>query len=258
VAFTIAIVASLESLLSLEAADKLDPYKRNSPTNQELKAQGIGNIISGLIGGLPITAVIVRSSANVNAGARTKMSAILHGLLLLVCAIFIPTILNLIPLSCLAALLLVVGYKLAKVSLFKEMYQLGRRQLIPFLVTILVILMTDLLIGISVGMAIAMFFILKDNYKTPYFFRAADNTTQQVAILELSEHVSFLNKGSIQLTLDELPNNSRVLIDGSKTVQIDYDVQEVIYNFWSNAEQRGIKVELKNIDFKGFRPSAVH
>jgi carbonic anhydrase len=257
-AATIALVASIESLLSVEAADKLDTYKRNTPTNQELKAQGIGNMVSGMIGGLPITAVIVRSSANINSGARTKMSAILHGILLLVCAIFIPNVLNLIPLSCLAALLLTVGYKLAKISLFKEMYLQGWRQLAPFLTTIIVILMTNLLVGIGVGMVLAIFFILKDNYKTPYFFKHDDRAAGEVYLLELSEHVSFLNKGSIQLTLDNLPKGSEIVIDGTKTVQIDYDVQELIYNFWNNAKQREITVELKNVDFKGFKPSKGH
>ncbi len=258
VAFTIAIVASLESLLSVEATDKLDPYKRNTPTNQELRAQGFGNMLSGLIGGLPITAVIVRSSANVNAGAKTKMSAIIHGVLLLGCAIFIPQILNLIPKACLAALLLIVGYKLAKVSLFKEMFRLGWRQFIPFVVTIGVILATNLLYGIGVGMVVAIFFILKDNYTTPYFFKKECKETPGACLLELSEHVSFLNKGSVQLTLDELPDGSHIIIDGTKTVRIDYDVQEVLYNFWNNAGQRDIKVELKNVDFNGFKPSSGH
>lgn len=255
VAFTIAIVASIESLLSVEATDKMDPFKRNTPTNRELKAQGVGNMISGMIGGLPITAVIVRSSANVNAGGKTKMSAIFHGVLLLVCAIFIPTVLNLIPKACLAGLLLVVGYKLANVALFKEMYKIGMRQLVPFTITIAVMLATNLLVGVGVGMVIAFFFILKDNYSSPYFFRKLENGSH---MLELSEHVSFLNKGSIQLVLDDLPKGSHISIDGSKTVQIDYDVQEVLYNFWSNASQREIEVELVNVDFNGFNPSKGH
>ncbi len=257
-AVTIALVASIESLLSVEAADKLDPYKRNTPTNQELKAQGIGNMVSGLIGGLPITAVIVRSSANINAGAKTKMSAIIHGVLLLACAVFIPMVLNLIPLSCLAALLLLVGYKLAKISLFTEMYKQGLRQFLPFLVTIGVILMSNLLVGIGVGMVLAIFFILRDNYKTPYFFKQLSNTDGKFYVLELSEQVTFLNKGSIQLALDDLPNDSRLVINGSKTVQIDYDVQEVLYNFYNYASQRDIEVELIDIDFKGFNPSEAH
>jgi MFS superfamily sulfate permease-like transporter len=255
VAFTIAIIASIESLLSVEAADKMDPYKRNTPTNQELKAQGVGNIVSGLIGGLPITAVIVRSSANANSGAKTKMSTIIHGILLLVCAIFIPTILNLIPKAGLAGLLLLVGYKLANVSLFKEMYKLGMRQLVPFTITITVMLATNLLVGVGVGMVVAFFYILKDNYNTPYFFKTLQDGSFR---LDLSEHVSFLNKGSIQLTLDGLADNSHIIIDGSKTVQIDYDVQEVLYNFWGNAGQRNIQVELVNVDFKGFTPNKGH
>lgn len=255
VAFTIAVVASIESLLSVEATDKMDPYKRNTPTNRELKAQGVGNMVSGLIGGLPLTAVIVRSSANVNAGAKTKMSAIIHGVLLLVCAIFIPTLLNLIPKACLAGLLLLVGYKLASASLFKEMYKLGLRQLVPFTITIAVMLATNLLVGVGVGMAVAFFFILKDNYSTPYFFKKTSTGNYS---LSLAEHVSFLNKGSIQLVLDDLENGASITIDGSKTIIMDYDVQEVLYNFWENASQRDIKVELRNIDFKGFNPSQGH
>jgi MFS superfamily sulfate permease-like transporter len=233
----------------------MDPYKRSTPTNQELKAQGVGNMLSGLIGGLPITAVIVRSSANANSGAKTKMSTIIHGGLLLVCAIFIPTVLNLIPKAGLAGLLLLVGYKLANVSLFKEMYKLGMRQLVPFIITIAVMLATNLLVGVGVGMVVAFFYILKDNYTTPYFFKTLNNGSFR---LELSEHVSFLNKGSIQLTLDGLANHSHIVIDGSKTVQIDYDVQEVLYNFFENAEQRSIKVELLNVDFNGFIPNKGH
>lgn len=255
IAFTIAVIASIESLLSVEATDKMDPYKRNTPTNRELKAQGIGNIVSGLIGGLPLTAVIVRSSANVNAGAKTKMSAIFHGLLLLVCAIFIPSVLNLIPKACLAGLLLLVGYKLASASLFKEMYKLGLRQLVPFTITIVVMLATNLLVGVGVGMAVAFFFILKDNYNTPYFFTKTGTSTYSLA---LAEYVSFLNKGSIQFVLDGLENDVTIVIDGTKTAKIDYDVKEVLYNFWENASQRNIKVELKNIDFIGFIPSKGH
>lgn len=252
VAVTMAIVASLESLLSVEAVDKLDPYKRNTPANRELMAQGAGNLVSGLIGGLPVTAVIVRSSANVNSGGKTKMSAIIHGLLLLTCAIFIPTMLNLIPKACLAGLLLVVGYKLANIALLKEMYKLGLRQLIPFTITIAVILAVNLLVGIGVGMVIAFFFILKDNFSTPYFFKTMGDGSYK---LELSEHVSFLNKGSIQLVLDGLAKGSSITIDGSKTIKMDYDVQELLHDFWENAAQRNITVALKNIDLKGFSPS---
>lgn len=247
VAVTIAIVASLETLLSVEAADKLDPYKRNTPTNQELKAQGVGNMVSGLLGGLPLTAVIVRSSANVNAGAKTKMSAIIHGLFLLLSVILIPGILNMIPLACLAAILLVVGYKLAKISLFTSMYRLGWSQFVPFMATVVTILLTDLLKGIAVGMVIAIFHILRNNYKTPYFFQQKHYKEGEEIRLELSEDVSFLNKGSLSLTLEHLPNNSHVIIDGSRSQHIDYDALEIIQNFRETAKLRNIKLELINI-----------
>lgn len=258
VAITLAIVASLESLLSLEATDKLDPFKRVSPANRELKAQGIGNMVSGLIGGLPVTAVIVRSSANVASGGRTKASAIIHGALLLLSTIFIPDLLNLIPLSCLAALLLVIGYKLAKVSLFKEMWGTGMRQFIPFVITIVVILLTDLLVGIMVGMVVAIFFILKDNFATPYFFKSAEESGTGENILELAEHVSFLNKASIQDALKKLPPGSKLVIDARKAVQIDYDVKEVIYNFLQSSQAKEVIVETKGLDLNGFTSSGGH
>jgi MFS superfamily sulfate permease-like transporter len=247
VAITIAIIASLESLLSLEAVDKLDPYKRNSPTNQELKAQGVGNFLAGLIGGLPMTAVIVRSSANINAGGRTKMSAIIHGLLLLISVVLIPTFLNLIPLASLAAILLLVGYKLAKIELFKEMYKLGSSQFLPFIVTVLAILFTDLLRGIGLGMAIALFYILKNNYKTPYFFHRESHKEKEIIRLKLSEDVSFLNRGSILLTLSHLPENVHIIIDGSGSQNIDYDVLEIFHDFEISAKLKNIKVEMIDI-----------
>jgi len=251
VAVTIAIIASLESLLSLEAVDKLDPYKRTSPANQELKAQGVGNFLSGLIGGLPMTAVIVRSSANVNAGGRTKMASFIHGILLLVSVLLIPTFLNLIPLASLAAILLLVGYKLAKIDLFKSMYKLGLTQFLPFIITIVAILFTDLLRGIGLGMAVALFFILKNNYKTPYFFHKEEHVKGDVIRLKLSEDVSFLNRGSILLTLSHLPEKSHIIIDGSGSQNIDYDVLEIINDFKISSQLKDIKVELINIpEFK--------
>jgi len=247
-ALTIAIVASLESLLCVEATDKLDPERRNTPTNRELIAQGSGNIVSGLIGGLPVTQVIVRSSANINAGGKTKLSAIFHGLLLLGCAILIPTFLNMIPLACLAAVLLMVGYKLAKVSLFKEMYKIGWEQFLPFLVTIIAILFTDLLKGIGIGMVFAIFYILRKNYRTSYFFHKNEVKAGEQIRIVLSEEVTFLNKASIQLMLEELPENSNVLIDGSRSTNIDYDVVEIIQNFKKHgATIKNITLELKNI-----------
>lgn len=247
VAITIAIIASLESLLSCEAADKLDPYKRNTPTSRELKAQGLGNLVSGFIGGLPITAVIVRSSANINAGGKTKLAAIFHGLLLLLSVIGIASVLNKIPLACLAALLLMVGYKLAKVSLFKSMYRLGLAQFLPFVITVVAIQFSDLLKGIGVGMAVSLFFILRNNYKVAYFFHKEEKDGTDTTIIRLAEEVSFLNKGSIALTLDQLRDGSHVIIDGSKSQNIDLDVLELIHDFKNTAELKKIKLELKNI-----------
>jgi MFS superfamily sulfate permease-like transporter len=243
IAFTLAIVASLETLLCVEATDKLDPYRRTTPTNRELKAQGIGNIVSGMIGGLPVTQVIVRSSVNINTGGKTKMSTIIHGIIMLISAIFIPLYLNLIPLASLAAILLLVGYKLSKASLYKSMYKLGWEQFVPFIVTILAILMTDLLKGIAIGMVVAIYFILRKNFKHSYFYKREDNHDGEVITLQLSEEVTFLNKGSIGFTLDQLPHNSTVIIDGSKSVDIDYDVIEIIQNFKNHtAPSRNIKV----------------
>ena len=247
-AFTIAIIASLESLLSVEAVDKLDPHKRNTPTNRELKAQGVGNLISGLIGGMPLTAVIVRSSANINAGGQTKVSAFVHGIFLLLSVLFLASFLNQVPLSALAAVLLLVGYKLTKPALYKSQWKLGINQFIPFFVTVVAILFTDLLIGISIGLAIGIFYILKANYESAYFFHREEVPGKKKAIrLRLSEHVSFLNKASIIQVLDKVPDNSFVIIDGTSSINIDYDVLETIERFKVSAQDRGITVELINI-----------
>jgi MFS superfamily sulfate permease-like transporter len=252
VAATIAIVASLESLLSIEAADKLDPFKRTTPPNRELKAQGLGNIFSGMIGGLPLTAVIVRSSANVNAGARTKMSSFFHGLLLLASVLALASVLNKIPLACLAALLLVIGYKLAKIPLFVSMYKQGWEQFLPFIVTIVAIQFSDLLKGIGVGMAVAIFFILRNNYKRATFISTEKKQQGEVIRIELAEEVSFLNKGSISNTLAGLPENSKVVIDGSKSHTIDVDVIEMIHDFKRTAVLKNIELGLIGIpEFKG-------
>ena len=246
-AVTIAIIASLESLLSTEAADKLDPFKRVTPTNRELKAQGIGNIVSGLIGGLPMTAVIVRTSANVNAGGKTKLSAIFHGLLLSVSAAFFATFLNQIPLPCLAAVLLVVGYKLAKISLFKEMYKLGWDQFIPFIITVVAIQFSDLLKGISLGMLVAIFYILRTNYRRDYKFHQDAKNDGGLITITLSEHVTFINKGSIALKLSNIENDANVVIDGKDAHFIDLDVLEILYDFKENAIQKNINVQFNNI-----------
>jgi carbonic anhydrase len=245
VAFTLAIVASLETLLSVEATDKLDPFKRNTPTNRELKAQGVGNIVSGLIGGLPVTQVIVRSSANINSGGRTKLATITHGAILLLSAILIPAFLNYIPLASLAAILLLVGYKLSNISLYRGMYKLGWEQFIPFITTVVAILYTDLLRGIGIGMVVAIYFILRKNYKHSYYYKKETHKDGEVIRLILSEEVTFLNKGNIQLTLEKLPHNSKVIIDGSKSVNIDYDVVEIIHDFKNHrADSNNIEVEL--------------
>ena len=231
VAFTIAIVASIETLLSLEAADKIDKYKRVSPPNRELKAQGFGNIISGMLGGLPLTSVIVRTSANVNAGAKTKMASFFHGLMLLISIALIPSILNMIPLSSLAAILLTTGFKLAKPQIFKEMFQKGIHQWAPFVITILAIVFSDLLIGVAIGLSVSIFAVLRVNYKNPYYFQKTLNKNGETIKIELAQEVSFLNKANIAKTLNELPENSRVTIDGSKTKYIDPDVVEILKDF---------------------------
>lgn len=244
--FTIALVASLETLLCVEATDKLDPHKRITPTNRELLAQGAGNMLSGLIGGLPITQVIVRSSANIQSGGRTKASAIIHGFLLLISVIVIPKILNYIPLSVLAAILFIVGFKLAKPSLFKSMYKLGPKQFIPFIVTILGIVFTDLLTGIGIGVAVAAVVILMNNYKNSHFMhiKERDDDVHHV-YMTLSEEVTFLNKGAILKELDQLPNGTHISIDMRKSVKVDYDVKEIIANFMKyNAVERDITVEI--------------
>ena len=244
VAITIALVASIETLLCVEATDKLDPFKRTTPTNRELKAQGIGNMLSGMIGGLPITQVIVRSSANINAGAKSKISTITHGVILLLAAYFIPGFMNQIPLACLAAILLMVGYKLSKISLYRSMFRLGHEQFIPFIMTIIGILLTDLLKGIGIGMAVAIFYILKKKCQHSYHYKKENDPHQGTITLRLSEEVTFLNKASIQATLDEVPDNSRIVIDGSHSIHIDHDVLEIIHRFKAHvAPARNIKFE---------------
>jgi len=258
VAITIAIVASLETLLCLEATDKLDPLKRVSPANKELRAQGIGNLISGLIGGLPITQVIVRSSTNIQSGGKTKTSAILHGFILLGSAMMIPTVLNLIPLSSLAAILILVGYKLAKPALFKKMFKTGWTNFIPFVVTILAIVLTDLLVGIGIGMAVAIFFVLYENYQKPFFFEKENHLSDSGHItLTLSEDVTFLNKANIQRALQIIPDNSKVTIDAAKSINIHHDVIEIIEEFEVNAKQRNIEVEIISRKQKGVETSPI-
>ncbi len=245
VGFTIAIVASIETLLCLEAVDRIDPLRRYSPTNRELKAQGIGNILSGLLGGLPMTSVIVRSSANVNANGKTKLSAITHGVVLLICAVSIPFLLNKIPLAVLASILILTGYKLAKPALFKKWWSNGLYQFIPFIVTILGIVFTDLLVGVGLGLVVSVFFILRENLKSPYFFVQKEHKQGDVIHINLAQEVSFLNKAAIKLTLENLPEESYVIIDASEAVYIDYDVLELIREFKDiKAAERDIRLDL--------------
>ncbi|WP_101450721.1 SulP family inorganic anion transporter [Aquimarina sp. MAR_2010_214] len=244
-AFTIALVASLETLLCVEATDKLDPRKRVTPTNRELLAQGTGNIISGLIGGLPITQVIVRSSANIQSGGKSKMVAILHGFLLLISVILIPRLLNKIPLSVLAAILFIVGYKLAKPGLFKTMYQLGWKQFVPFIVTVTGIVFTDLLVGIGLGLLVGIVVILIKSFQNSHFLHIEDKSNGKHKIkMTLAEEVTFFNKGAILKELDSLPRDTYLELDVRKTRYLDNDIVEILEDFSEKARNRNIDIQL--------------
>ncbi len=245
VAITIAVVASIETLLCIEAADRMDKHKRYTDTNNELKAQGIGNMISALLGGLPMTSVVVRTTANANAGAETKMSAIFHGILLIVCAIAIPSILNMIPLATLAAVLLLVGYKLANPKVIKHFYERGKYQFIPFIATMLAVVLTDLLKGVALGLIISVIFILKGNMQRAYKFRKEQYQDGDVIHIDLAQEVSFLNKAAIKETLTSIPENSKVVINAADTVYIAHDVLDLIKEFKKiRAKEENIKVKL--------------
>jgi MFS superfamily sulfate permease-like transporter len=252
VGIVMAIVASLETLLCVEATDKLDPYKRVTPTNRELKAQGLGNLVSGLIGGLPITQVVVRSSANITFGGKTKLSTIFHGIFLLISAVTIAEFLNLIPLASLAAILIMVGYKLATPSLFIKMYQLGWEQFVPFSVTVIVMLFTDLLTGIGAGLVAGIFFTLHHSYRNSHYLLQENAIIEDVEgkrsvhTIVLAEEVSFFNKASIIQVLEQIPNGSKVVIDCSKSKSIAYDVVEFIRDYPLSAKLRNIVVETVN------------
>ncbi|SEH82065.1 Sulfate permease, MFS superfamily [Paenimyroides aquimaris] len=246
---TIAIVASIETLLCIEASDRLDVKRRITDTNLELKAQGIGNLASSLIGGLPMTSVVVRSSANVNAGATSKASAIIHGILLLVCVLSIPFILNMIPLATLAAVLILVGYKLAKPATFKHFWHNGKYQFIPFVATVLAVVFTDLLKGVGIGLVISVFYILQGNMKRAYYLsRETLNDTDEFTI-KLSEEVSFLNKAAIKKTLKNVKPGSKVTIDAKSTSYITTDVLEMIQDF-ANVRAKEDDIEVSLIGFK--------
>ncbi len=248
VGLVMAIVASLETLLCVEATDKLDPVKRITPTNKELKAQGIGNVLSGLVGGLPITQVIVRSSANITFGAKTKLSAILHGIWLLLSAVTIAGLLNMIPLASLAAILIMVGYKLAKPSLFSHMYKLGWEQFAPFIATVAAILLTDLLTGIAIGLVVGIFYTLHHSYRNSHYMKETKTTEdgREVHHIVLAEEVSFFNKASILQVLEAIPKNAKVIIDCSNCKSIAYDVVEFIRDYPLHAKLKNIEVETIN------------
>lgn len=252
-AIVLAVVASLETLLSVEAVDKLDPYKRITPTDRELFAQGVGNLASGFLGGLPLTQVIVRSSANVQAGGKTRMATMIHGLLLLVCTFLFARYLNLIPLASVAAVLLLVGYKLAKPDLFLCLWRSGWYRFIPFVLTILGLVFTDLLTGVGIGMAAAIFFILLENYKCGVYLHEQHQNNRY--FLQLAEQVSFLNKANLLRTLDNIPPGSEVLIDGSQSRYIDHDVLEILENFKSEAEFKHIRLTLIGLPIEGSLPA---
>jgi MFS superfamily sulfate permease-like transporter len=229
----------------VEASDKLDPLKRYTNTNTELFAQGTGNMLSGLIGGLPMTSVIVRTSANINSGGRTKVATIAHGIFLLIAVLSIPTLLNKIPLASLAAVLLMIGFKLASPKVFKHMWHNGRYQFVPFLSTVLAVVFTDLLKGVAIGLVVSVFYILRANLKLAYFFKKEEYHGGETITIKLAQEVSFLNKAAIKQTLSQLPEGGRVEIDASDTFYIDYDVLQLIKDFLSTGSvEKNIRVHL--------------
>lgn len=243
-AITLAVVASLETLLCVEATDKLDPRKHVTPTDRELKAQGVGNIVSGLLGGLPVTQVIVRSTANIQSGAQSKLSAILHGVLLLAAVVTVPVLLNRIPLAVLAAILITVGYKLAKPALFRAIYAQGPYQFIPFAITVVGILATDLLVGIGLGMGVAFFILLLNNYNNPFFL---DRDPSSAVRIVLSEDVSFLNRAAVMRALAAVPSGAKVVIDATRSMNVDHDVYEIIKDFEQRARAEGIDLTIEGL-----------
>ena len=246
VAFTIAIVASIETLLSIEASDRMDVQKRYTDTDKELKAQGIGNMVSSLLGGLPLTSVIVRSSANNNSGAKSKMSTIIHGFLLLTSVLTIPVVLNKIPLATLAAILILIGYKLAKPATFKHFWEKGKYQFVPFIATLLAVVFLDLLKGVALGIVISVIFVLKGNLKRAYNFRKEEYADGDVIHIDLAQEVSFLNKAAIKQTLNQIPENSKVIIDAKDTVYIAHDILDLIHEFkTTRAVDTNIRVKLR-------------
>jgi MFS superfamily sulfate permease-like transporter len=241
VAATIALVASIETLLSIEAADKMDPYKRLTPLNRELKAQGTANAISGLLGGLPVTSVIVRTTTNVSSGARTKYSTIMHGTLIALSVALFPVALEYIPLSSLAAILILVGYKLTSPSLWRAMWAKGIDQFLPFAITSITIVLTNLLVGIGVGIVVALIFVLRSNYHSAMLKVNRENQF----LIKFTKDASFLNKTPLVRTLESIPPGSNVLIEGSTVQFFDHDIIEIISEFEQSAPTKEIKVEIR-------------
>ena len=244
VVVTLAIVASLETLLGIEAVDKLDPEKNESNTNKELLAQGIGNIACGFLGGLPVTSVIVRSSANINAGAKSKLSTILHAVLLLVSVVLLPNMLALIPNACLASILIMTGFKLTKLTIFKEQWKFGLEQFVPFVITIVVMLVTDLLKGVCVGLVVAVFFIIRDSIKSSFNSSSDVIEGKLYYLIKLPQYLTFFNKGYLINFFKNIESGSKVIIDGSINKKINRDSRDVINNFIESAKKRKIEVEL--------------
>jgi MFS superfamily sulfate permease-like transporter len=247
-AMVLAIVASIETLLCIEATDRLDPFRRQSDPDRELRAQGVGNVVCGLVGGIPMTAVIVRTSANVQSGGRTRMAAFIHGALLLVSVVALAGVVNRIPLSALAAVLLHVGYKLTPLQLFRDMKRRGRDQFLPFAITVVAIVFTDLLTGVAIGMAAGIFFILRANAKTPFFITLqVEGASRRRTHIRLSENVTFLNKAGVKRMLHALPDGAHVVIDASEARWLDRDVLEIIHDFAENSRSRGIELDLVDL-----------
>lgn len=244
---TIGMLASLETLLCVEAIDKLDKRNRITPMNRELVAQGIGNITCGLLGAIPLTAVVVRGAANVDAGGKTKLSSLTHGILLLFAVLTIPFVLNKIPYASLCAILIMTGYNLTKPQLYKHMWNLGWKQFIPFICTISIILLTDLLIGVAIGLLIAVYFIVRNNSKEEFTITKKHMLGIDHYTIQLHSNVTFLNKVNLKKTLDIIPNYSKLVIDGSNSTFIDHDILEIISEFHNKAHDRHIELELINI-----------
>lgn len=249
-ALSIALVASLEALLAVEATDELDPLKRKTPPNRELVAQGIGNIASGLVGGMPLTSVIVRSSVSINAGGRTRVAALVHGTMLLVSVLALPTVLNQIPWAALASILLVTGYKLARPVVFRQQFEAGLNKFLPFVTTVAAILLTDLLTGILIGMVVGVFFILRETYRKAHHTQVYRVDGEERIRIRMGEYVSFLNKASVASMLKDIPDEAVVEIDSSRSTYIDSDVMHLLSHFEANARQRNIRIIRVTAEYK--------